>query len=267
VTTVKDRKEIPINRKDSNGKESDHSNRAEKSVPQEMERKTDDKLEAKEDEANTPQEESTAQTAGEPAESETEIVESREDPLVEERDKLRDQLLRVAADFDNFRKRTRRDIEDVKVRAREDILRELLPIFDNLKRAISASNEAQNAESIIEGVQMVLKLFEDIGERLGLKRVDAMGQRFDPALHDALQQIETSEHPAGTIIAEIAPGYLFGGHLLRAAMVVVARQPKKEQKEESGSRAASEANSEAAKKDSSAGDCVDSSSAGEPKKD
>jgi molecular chaperone GrpE len=268
VATVKDRKEIPINRKDNHGKESDNSRSAEKSAPQEMERNVDDKLGAKEDESIAPQEQSTVEVTGESTEAETELGEPKADPIVAERDKLKDQLLRVAADFDNFRKRTRRDIEDVKVRAREDILRELLPIFDNLKRAISASNEAQNTESIIEGVQMVLKLFEDIGERLGLKRVDAMGQRFDPALHDALQQIETIEHPAGTIIAEIAPGYLFGGHLLRAAMVVVARQPKKEQKEESVKGTTPEANSDAAfNDDSSAGNSSDSSSAGEPKKD
>jgi len=161
-----------------------------------------------------------------------EIAESQVDPIVAERDKLKDQLLRTAADFDNFRKRTRRDIEDVKIRSQEDILRQLLPIVDNLKRAIAASEEAQNPETVIEGVQMVLKLFEDTGERLGLKRINAVGERFDPALHDALQQIETPDQPTGTIIAEITPGYLFRGHLLRASLVVVARSPKKKEEKE-----------------------------------
>ena len=74
---------------------------------------------------------------------------------------------------------------------------------------------------------MVLKLFEDTGERLGLKQIDSLGQRFDPAIHDAIQQIESTEHQPGTIVSEITPGYLFGKRLLRAAMVVVARAPRK----------------------------------------
>lgn len=155
-----------------------------------------------------------------------ELSDQEEDPLVMERDKLKDQLLRMAADFDNYRKRARRDIEDTRIRAREDTLRELLPIFDNLKRALSASQEAKNTDSIIEGVQMVLKLFEDTGEQMGLKHIKSVGERFDPAIHDAIQQIETSEYPAGTIISEITAGYTIADHLLRPAMVVVARPQK-----------------------------------------
>ncbi|MBN1655866.1 MAG: nucleotide exchange factor GrpE [Deltaproteobacteria bacterium] len=174
-----------------------------------------------------------AEQSGESGENAEESLAGEIDPLTEERDKLKDQLLRMAADFDNFRKRTRRDIEEVKVRAREDLLRELLPVFDNLRRAISASSEVQNTDSVIEGVQMVLKLFEDTGERLGLERIESLGQRFDPAIHDALQQIETSEYQPGTIVSEITPGYLFGKRLLRAALVVVARAPKQAETNES----------------------------------
>jgi molecular chaperone GrpE len=140
-----------------------------------------------------------------------------------ERDKLRDQLLRVAADFDNFRKRSKRDVDDARTRGKDDLIRDLLPVFDNLERA-THTGSASDVASVLEGVRMVLKLFEDTAERVGLKRVPALGQRFDPAVHDAIQQKETNEHPPGTVIAEIAPGYRFGERLVRPAVVVVARK-------------------------------------------
>jgi molecular chaperone GrpE len=142
-----------------------------------------------------------------------------------ERDQLRDQLLRTAADFDNYRKRTRREIDDAKARGRDDAVKDILPVFDNLERAVAAADSAQTVASVVEGVKMVLKLFEDTAERMGLDRVKTVGERFDPAVHEALQQQETDAHPPGTILTEIVPGYRVGERLLRAAMVVVARKP------------------------------------------
>jgi molecular chaperone GrpE len=144
-----------------------------------------------------------------------------------ERDQLRDQLLRTAADFDNFRKRARREMEDAKARGKDEALKEVLPVFDNLERAVAAAENAQAISSVIEGVKMVLKLFEDTAERMGLKRIKALGERFDPAVHEAIQQQETDAQAPGTILAEVVPGYMFGPRLLRAAMVVVARKPSK----------------------------------------
>lgn len=146
-------------------------------------------------------------------------------PLREERDRLKDQLLRTAADYDNFRKRTRKDVEDAERRGREDAIREMLPVFDNLERAVAAAGSVSDVAAIVEGVKMVLKLFEDQAQRLGLARVAAVGHRFDPAIHDAIQQQETDEHAPGTVIAEIVPGYKLGERLVRPAMVVVARKP------------------------------------------
>ncbi len=145
--------------------------------------------------------------------------------LEEERDKLKDQLLRTAADFDNFRKRSRKDVEQAERRGREAILRELLPVIDNLERAVAATSEASDVKAVKEGVEMVLKLFEDTANRIELKRLESVGQRFDPNLHDAFQQIETAEHAPGTIMQEYQPGYMLGDKLLRPAMVVVARKP------------------------------------------
>jgi molecular chaperone GrpE len=147
------------------------------------------------------------------------------DQLKAERDKMREQLIRTAADFDNFRKRTKRDLDDTRQRGKDDLIRELLPVFDNLERAIQTGTGASDAASVLEGVRMVLKLFEDTVERIGLTRIPTVGARFDPAVHEALQQQETDAHPPGTVIAEIAPGYRFGERLVRPAMVLVARKP------------------------------------------
>lgn len=136
--------------------------------------------------------------------------------------KLREQLLRTAADFDNFRKRTRRDIEDAQRKSVEKVLLEVLPVGDNLERALSAAQQGGDAASVIEGVNMVLRFFEDALGRLGVERVASVGQPFDPAVHEAVQQVE-SDQAAGTVVHEMTPGYRKDGKLLRAAMVAVAR--------------------------------------------
>jgi molecular chaperone GrpE len=153
-----------------------------------------------------------------------------EDLLRGERDKLKEQLLRTAADFDNYRKRSKRDVDDARQRGKDEVIRDLLPVFDNLERALQSATGVSDASSVIEGVRMVLKLFEDTSERLGLQRVKTVGERFDPAVHEALQQMESPDHPPGTIMAEIAPGYRFGERLVRPAMVVVARKPSEQSK-------------------------------------
>lgn len=165
---------------------------------------------------------------------ETEDNEVVADPVAamrEERDRFREQLLRTAADFDNFRKRTRKDVEDAERRGKEDVIREVLPVLDNLERALGATASlapdagVAEVKAIVDGVKMVLKLFEDQAGRMGLTKVKAVGERFDPSVHDAIQQVETDEHPAGTVIQEIVTGYRLGEKLVRPAMVVVARKP------------------------------------------
>ena len=142
-----------------------------------------------------------------------------------ERDRMREQLLRIAADFDNFRKRSRKEIDEVRRRTVEDTLREVLPIVDNLERAAEAMKDATEVAAVVDGVHMVLRGFEDVAGRLNLKRVPAVGQQFDPTCHDAMQQQETDEHAPGTIVSEVVPGYYLGERLLRPAMVVVAKPP------------------------------------------
>jgi molecular chaperone GrpE len=136
--------------------------------------------------------------------------------------KLREQLLRTAADFDNFRKRTRRDLEDAQRKSTERALLELLPVSDNLERAVQAAQQGGDVASVVEGISMVLRFFEDALGRLGVERVSSLGQAFDPSVHEAVQQIESDENP-GTVVTEMTPGYRMNGKLLRPAMVAVAR--------------------------------------------
>ncbi|MEM6960274.1 MAG: nucleotide exchange factor GrpE [Myxococcota bacterium] len=149
------------------------------------------------------------------------------DELKQERDRLKEQWLRAAADLENYRRRAKKDLEEAFKRAREDVVREILPLFDNLERALGAAENATDVEAILDGVRMVLKQFEDVGGRIGLERVVTSQCRFDPNCHDAVQQVESAEHEPGTIVSELVPGYHFGGRLLRAAMVVVSKAPAK----------------------------------------
>jgi molecular chaperone GrpE len=139
--------------------------------------------------------------------------------------RLRDQLLRTAADFDNFRKRSRKSEDDALRRGREGLLKELLPVFDNLERALLHAEGTPEALAVASGLRMVLKQFVDTLDRVGIKRVVSVGQAFDPTRHEAIQHLESAEHPAGVVVAEVQPGYLIGEILVRPAMVVVSKGP------------------------------------------
>ena len=139
--------------------------------------------------------------------------------------------MRTAADFDNFRKRTRRELEDARKGGREEILKEFLPVFDNLERAIASAQRAQEVKAVADGLQMILRQYGDTLGRVGIQKVKTIGQQFDPSHHEAIQQVETDEHTPGTVVAEVQPGYLQGERLIRAAMVVVAKPKAKAEAE------------------------------------
>jgi molecular chaperone GrpE len=137
--------------------------------------------------------------------------------------KLRDQLLRTAADFDNFRKRSRRELADMEKRAREELIKELLPVFDNLERATAHAETATDVKALSDGIGLVKRQFLDTLVKIGIERVQAQGKPFDPAFHEAVQQFETADHPPGTVIHEVQAGYLQGDKLVRPAIVIVAK--------------------------------------------
>jgi molecular chaperone GrpE len=128
--------------------------------------------------------------------------------------------LRTAADF---RKRTRKELDDARKSGREDLLRALLPVFDNLERALQSAQRAADVKAVADGLTMVQRQFVDALGREGVQRVATVGQAFDPSVHEAIQQVETADHAPGTVLAEVQPGYTQGERLVRAAMVVVAK--------------------------------------------
>jgi molecular chaperone GrpE len=136
---------------------------------------------------------------------------------------MKDAWLRTAADFDNFRKRSRKEMDDARRGGREDLLRAVLPVFDNLERAIQSAQRSSDVKAMADGLSMVQRQFVEALSREGIARVPTVGQPFDPSVHEAIQQVETSDHAPGTVLAEVQPGYMQGDRLMRAAMVVVAK--------------------------------------------
>jgi len=144
--------------------------------------------------------------------------------LQAEVDHLREMYLRKLAEFDNFRKRTERERTEMKKTAAEGLVSELLPVLDNFQRAIVHADDGE-PEAFREGVEMIAKQFADLLARAGLEPIDPIGHQFNPELHEAVQRIEGSEYAPGTVVAVFTKGYIFGGRLIRPAMVTVAVEP------------------------------------------
>jgi molecular chaperone GrpE len=132
-----------------------------------------------------------------------------------------DRLLRTAAEFDNFRKRAVKEKEDVQRFGIERLLKDFLPVMDNLERALDHA-EQHDSRQVIEGVRLVQKLFENTLAKHGVVAFSALGKPFDPGLHEALMQ-QDSDEPAGTVVSEMARGYKLNERLVRPAAVVVAK--------------------------------------------
>ncbi|MBN1883292.1 MAG: nucleotide exchange factor GrpE [Deltaproteobacteria bacterium] len=151
-------------------------------------------------------------------------------PAPEEIEKLKaeakenhDLYLRSAAEFENFKKRMERERSDSIRYANEDLIKQLLPVVDNLERALAHAEEVGADEAMIEGVGMVHKQFIDALEKFGVTRVEAMEKPFDPNYHEAMMQVETDEHPPNTVVMEMAKGYLLHDRLIRPAIVGVSK--------------------------------------------
>lgn len=147
-------------------------------------------------------------------------------PQQSEQKELNDQLIRMAADFDNFRKRSRREVEEAKKYGVENFVRNLLPVLDNFERALMASKE--DPHPVVNGIRMVHKQFVDALSQLGVTAFESVGQIFDPELHEALSQQLTEDAAPGEILDEHERGYMIHDRLLRAARVVVAMPPPAE---------------------------------------
>jgi len=134
-----------------------------------------------------------------------------------------DRYIRQVAEMDNFKKRTARDREESVRYANETLVKDLLPVIDNLERAIGHASSSGNGKLLVEGVDMVLKGFLDTLAKHGVQPVTAVGSVFDPAHHEALAQVESAEHPPNTVVEANQRGYLMRDRLLRPALVTVSK--------------------------------------------
>ena len=136
-----------------------------------------------------------------------------------------DRLLRMAADFDNTKKRLEREREITLKYAEENILRELLASLDNLERAMEQGRETHNTASLLEGVEMTRNGLLAMLEKFGLKPINSIGKAFDPNYHEAVAMEAHADTPVNVVLREFQKGYLYKDRLLRAAKVIVSRGP------------------------------------------
>jgi len=147
------------------------------------------------------------------------------DDLRQERDELHDRLLRVTAEFDNYRKRTDRERREQAEYAATDLIRDLLPVIDDLERALAASIDPKtgNVATLRQGVELIRRQLAEVLRRRGVEPIDAVGQDFDPEWHEAIASDPIDGHREGEVTAELRRGYRIGPKLIRAAMVKVAK--------------------------------------------
>jgi molecular chaperone GrpE len=137
--------------------------------------------------------------------------------------RLQDRLRRAQADFENFRKRMAREKAEYLKFAHEGVILEFLPVLDNLERAIASARAEAGSTSLLEGIEMIARLFRAVLEKAGVKAIEALGRPFDPVYHQAVAQVEASDGDANLVVEEIQKGYLLEGRVLRPAMVKVSR--------------------------------------------
>ena len=145
--------------------------------------------------------------------------------LIAERDELKDRVLRVAAEMENYKKRSERDKADFLKRANESLVRDLLPVLDGLERAASHAQEQHGDQAVSEGLALLQQELLKVLERYGLEKVEALGLAFNPEYHEAMMQQDDPEAEENTVLQELQKGYTFQGRLLRPAMVVVSKKP------------------------------------------
>ena len=138
-----------------------------------------------------------------------------------------DRFLRLAAEVENLKKRQEREISEVRQFANENLIKELLPVLDNLERALEHSRQSEAPEALLEGLELVNQDFLKVLGRFGITPLNSVGERFDPAYHHAVMEEEAPEVDDQTVLKELQKGYLLQNRLLRPAMVVVSKNTEK----------------------------------------
>lgn len=172
----------------------------------------------------------TAKSAEKSAEVfEPEEIEQKLEAASREAAENYDRLLRVSAEFENYKKRSVREMQDFRKYANQDLVKDLLPILDNLELALkSASEEEKATNGLLEGIELTRREILRVLEKHDVKQIDALGVQFDPSFHEAVMREETDDHPENTVTTELQKGYLMHDRLIRPSMVAVAMPVKKE---------------------------------------
>lgn len=145
-----------------------------------------------------------------------------------------DRLLRVSAEFDNFKKRSTREMDEYRKFANQSLIKEMLSVVDNLELAMNSTNGHKAIDKdLLQGLEMTHREILKVFEKFNVKPIDAIGQPFDPAFHEAVMQEETDNSPKNTVINELQRGYMIHDRLLRPSMVVVAKPKENKAGEES----------------------------------
>ena len=175
-----------------------------------------------------PVDEVVAAPAQEPQQDQLAQRRAQIDALLAEKSSLYDRLLRAQAEFENYRKRVERERSELYQRGRDDVLLQFLPVVDNFERALSSLETSEaDEEALRHGVELIHKQFKDALSKFGLEPVEAVGQVFDPHVHEAVTTEATDKHEENTVIEEFQRGYRIGDRLLRPAQVKVASSPEK----------------------------------------
>jgi len=184
----------------------------------------------KEDQAEDKPEEETkeAEEIAKETEKKQESAEEEMLRMQQELSEARDMMLRLAAEMDNYKKRTMKERESLVKYATQGIIEDLLPVLDNFQRAIESASDLVDQDSFLEGVKMIYKQMHDVLEKKGVKRIDAVGETFDPNIHEAVMQIASEEHPENVVVEEFQKGYMLHDRVIRPAMVAVSKGAKEE---------------------------------------
>ena len=168
-----------------------------------------------------------ASSASEPAKAEAQAQSDQAEPLSAERDDLLARLQRVSADYLNYQKRAQRDLEQARQFANEQLIKELLPVLDDMERATESARTSADADDpLLLGMQLVHdKILQTLG-RFGLRTIEALDQPFDPEKHSAMMQQPSDEYPPQTVLQELQKGYELKGRTIRPCAVIVSTEPE-----------------------------------------
>lgn len=204
----------------------------------------DEDSEAGDEDSDAEDDEDEASAAQEALKAELEASRTRLNEVSEERDELKNKLMRSVADLENYRRRAEREKEDLRKYGIDKVVSDLIPAVDNLERALQHAEGREDPASIVDGVTMVYKQIVNALAKYGVQGFVSKGELFDPQRHEAIQQVESTEFDTGTIVEEYQKGYFLHDRLLRPALVAVAKRIDAPQTEDSGDEDQVEAASE-----------------------